>query len=78
MSQEQGNGEVEMPYPVLELLFMEKFSWTPVQIAEIPEKKLREILTVMDQRHKAIEQAAKMKEAAEKMKAELESKRKMI
>lgn len=66
-----------MPYPVLEMLLMEKFSWTPVQIAEIPERKLREILIVMDQRHKAIEQANKIKEVTEKMKADMKRKRKL-
>lgn len=65
-----------MPYPVLELLLMEKFNWTPVQVAEIPERKLREILIVMDQRDKAMTQARELKEAEEKLKADIEKKRK--
>jgi len=64
-----------MPYPVLELILMEKFNWTPMQIAEIPENKLRELLIVMDQRNRATTQAEELRVAEEKNKAEIEKKR---
>lgn len=53
-----------MPNEVLELVLMEKFGWTPNQIAEITYAKMREILLVMETRYK-VEEASSM--AAEKM-----------
>jgi len=47
-----------MPIEILELSLMERFNWTPNQIDEIPEHKLRKILTVMNMRHEISEQIA--------------------
>lgn len=37
-----------MPYEVLELILMEKFGWTPMQIDEIPFKRMKQIMDVMN------------------------------
>jgi hypothetical protein len=39
-----------MPDEVLELLFMEKFGWTPNQIDAISHVKMQQIFTVMNAR----------------------------
>jgi hypothetical protein len=46
-----------MPMEVLELTLMERFNWTPSQIDEIPEQKLRTILMIMNMRHEISERA---------------------
>ena len=41
---------------------MEKFGWTPQQIADIPDTKIREIFMTMNQRKVAIEEKQKADE----------------
>ena len=45
-----GAGTVEAPPEVVELSLMEKFSWTPQQIAEIPYRKIQELFILLNQR----------------------------
>jgi hypothetical protein len=64
-----------MPIPVLELLLMEKFGWTPNQIADIPEHKMKALFTVMNARSEAIELAKKLAEMTAKAKEKKNGKR---
>jgi hypothetical protein len=45
-----GSGNVEAPPEVVELSLMEKFHWTPQQIAEIPYRKIQELFIILNQR----------------------------
>lgn len=40
---------------------MEKFNWTPQQIAEIPQRKIREMFAIMNQRRVTVEQIEEQK-----------------
>jgi len=46
---------------------MEKFSWTPQQIAGIPLKKIRELFAIMNQRRVTIEQIEEQKNLRKKL-----------
>ena len=50
MSQNSGGGRVQAPLEVVELSLMEKFSWTPQEIDEIPYKKIQEMFLILNQR----------------------------
>jgi hypothetical protein len=41
---------------------MEKFNWTPQQIAEIPSRKIREMFAIMNQRRVTTEQIEEQKQ----------------
>lgn len=47
----EGLGEVAAPRQVIEMLLMEKYHWTPMEIDSIPRFKLDEMMMVMNQRH---------------------------
>ena len=46
----KGSKSVDAPPEVVELSLMEKFSWTPQQIAEIPYGKIQELFILLNQR----------------------------
>ena len=50
MSQFSGTGAVDAPLEVIEMSLMEKFNWTPQEIAKIPYKKIQEIFLILNQR----------------------------
>jgi hypothetical protein len=65
---DSGTGGAEVPPEVLELMLMEKFNWTPMEIDAIPIRKLRTMLTVLNQRRVTEVQTAEIKEKVEQEK----------
>ena len=61
MSQATGSGQVLAPPELVELGLMEKFGWTPNEIAEIPYGKLQRLFIVMNQRDQSKEAALEAK-----------------
>ena len=53
-----GYGEVAAPRQVIELLLMERFHWTPLEIDAIPRFKFDEMMMVMNQRKATGEEAS--------------------
>ncbi len=63
-----GKNDAEMPHEVLDLLLIEKFNWTPNQLYDISEHRMRELLMVMNIRKDAEDHVEKMKTIQEKNK----------
>jgi hypothetical protein len=51
-----------MPTEVLELLLLEKFPWTPTQLDEIPYKRLKTLLAVINVRDQVQSSQRKIQE----------------
>jgi len=73
-----GTGGAEVPSEVLEIMLMEKFNWTPVEIDQIPVRKLHTMLAVLNQRRISEDEAAEIKDkmGEEKSKASQKRRRK--
>jgi hypothetical protein len=67
-SQIVGGKTAYAPPELIEIGLMEKFGWTPNQIAEIPFGKLQRLFVVMEQKERSMEdaQAAKAHNAPKK------------
>ena len=61
MSAMIGTGNVSTPLEIVEMTLMEKFGWTPMEIAQIPYKKIQEIFMVLNQREISSESAIEFK-----------------
>jgi len=70
-----GTGGAEVPPEVLELMLMEKFNWTPMEIDQIPMRKLRSILAVLNQRRVSEEEASELKTKMESSKVDAPQKK---
>ena len=58
MAVAKGNNNVDAPPEIIEIGLMEKFHWTPMEIAQIPLGTLQRLFVAMNQREKSQEAAA--------------------
>ena len=61
----KGSGMVAPAKDIIEFELMEKYGWTPVQIRQIPFKKLQKIFIIQSEKYNAIRDAENSRKASE-------------
>ena len=61
----ESTGNAEVPPEVLEIMLMERFNWTPMEIDQIPVRKLRTMLAILNQRRVSSAAAEEIKQRTE-------------